>query len=235
MRPKRLPDDRVPLASAIDGSLRSANDYDDHATDSYRRRDDACRGGARRRLVQPRARTCADRGSDFRLPRLHVPDRHAGALQRLTTSRRSPERWPTGRCPTARPNGRRCLRRCRLSKRSSARVSALRPIFPACSSDRAPTTRWTASTRRPTRPGCCSSLPGHGYLRHHRVEAPSARGFFIDGRYPHATAVLTDTDSGERWAVDFVAARKRPAAGHQAAQGMEAFARRTPGFLKLWK
>ena len=45
-------------------------------------------------------------------------------------------------------------------------------------------------------------LAGHGYLRHHSVEAPSARGFFIDGRYPHATAVLTDKDSGERWAVN---------------------------------
>ena len=32
-------------------------------------------------------------------------------------------------------------------------------------------------------------LAKHGYLRHHTVEAPSARGFFIDLRYPHATAV----------------------------------------------
>jgi hypothetical protein len=45
-------------------------------------------------------------------------------------------------------------------------------------------------------------LAAHGYLKHHRVEPPSARGFFIDLRYPHATAVLTDTVSGEKWAVD---------------------------------
>lgn len=45
-------------------------------------------------------------------------------------------------------------------------------------------------------------LASHGYLKHHRVEAPSARGFFIDGRYPHATAVLADTSSGEKWAID---------------------------------
>ena len=45
-------------------------------------------------------------------------------------------------------------------------------------------------------------LESHGFLKHHRVEAPSARGFFIDGRYPHATAVLTDLQSGERWAID---------------------------------
>ena len=45
-------------------------------------------------------------------------------------------------------------------------------------------------------------LASHGYLTHHTVEAPSARGFFVDGRYPHTTAVLTDTSSGEKWAID---------------------------------
>ncbi len=45
-------------------------------------------------------------------------------------------------------------------------------------------------------------LEAHGYLKHHSVEAPAARGFFIDLRYPHATAVVTDKDSGERWAID---------------------------------
>jgi hypothetical protein len=39
-------------------------------------------------------------------------------------------------------------------------------------------------------------------LKFHKVEAPAARGFFLDGRYPHATAVLTDTRSGEKWAID---------------------------------
>jgi hypothetical protein len=45
-------------------------------------------------------------------------------------------------------------------------------------------------------------LAEQGYLRHHRVEPPSARGFFLDLRYPHATAVLTDTSSGVKWAID---------------------------------
>ncbi len=45
-------------------------------------------------------------------------------------------------------------------------------------------------------------LAYHGYLRHHSVLAPSARGFFLDGRYPHATAVLSENGSGEKWAVD---------------------------------
>jgi hypothetical protein len=45
-------------------------------------------------------------------------------------------------------------------------------------------------------------LEKHGYLKHHSVEAPAARGFFIDGRYPHATAVLKDRSSGEKWAID---------------------------------
>lgn len=30
----------------------------------------------------------------------------------------------------------------------------------------------------------------HGLLRFHEVARPVARGFFLDGRYPHATAVL---------------------------------------------
>lgn len=45
-------------------------------------------------------------------------------------------------------------------------------------------------------------LASHGLLRHHKVEEPTARGFFLDGRYPHATAVLTDTASGMKWAID---------------------------------
>jgi hypothetical protein len=45
-------------------------------------------------------------------------------------------------------------------------------------------------------------LASQGFLKHHKVGAPSARGFFIDGRYPHATAVLTDMSSGEKWAID---------------------------------
>jgi len=40
-----------------------------------------------------------------------------------------------------------------------------------------------------------------GFLRHHTVARPVARGFFLDGRYPHATAVVVDP-SGTPWAVD---------------------------------
>jgi len=39
-------------------------------------------------------------------------------------------------------------------------------------------------------------------LRHHKVEAPEARGYLLDGRGPHATAVLTDIHTGQKWAVD---------------------------------
>ncbi|MFN7167930.1 MAG: hypothetical protein ACK4NV_12825 [Pannonibacter sp.] len=40
-----------------------------------------------------------------------------------------------------------------------------------------------------------------GYLKHHRVGSPVARGFLIDGRYPHATAVLRQR-GGPDYAVD---------------------------------
>ncbi|NBN62210.1 hypothetical protein [Pannonibacter tanglangensis] len=40
-----------------------------------------------------------------------------------------------------------------------------------------------------------------GLLRHHRAGAPVARGFLVDGRYPHATAVVLET-SGDAYAVD---------------------------------
>lgn len=45
-------------------------------------------------------------------------------------------------------------------------------------------------------------LSDKGYLRHHRIMHPVARGFFVDGRYPHATAVLGETASDARWAID---------------------------------
>jgi len=42
-----------------------------------------------------------------------------------------------------------------------------------------------------------------GYLAHHKVASPVARGFFLDGRYPHATAVVRETKAGGRaFAVD---------------------------------
>jgi hypothetical protein len=39
-------------------------------------------------------------------------------------------------------------------------------------------------------------------LRHHDVNAPEARGFFIDGRPPHATAVLVEKATGTKWSID---------------------------------
>lgn len=39
-------------------------------------------------------------------------------------------------------------------------------------------------------------------LRHHTVDVPASRGFFLDGRPPHTTAVLVESKSGEEWAVD---------------------------------
>jgi hypothetical protein len=39
-------------------------------------------------------------------------------------------------------------------------------------------------------------------LKCHRVEEIVARGAFLDGRWPHATAVLTDLKTQQKWAVD---------------------------------
>lgn len=44
-------------------------------------------------------------------------------------------------------------------------------------------------------------LEGSGLLHHHQVERNASRGFFLDMRYPHMTAVIRD-ESGVRWAVD---------------------------------
>lgn len=41
-----------------------------------------------------------------------------------------------------------------------------------------------------------------GLLRHHTVAQPVARGFFLDGRYPHATAVVREKATGTAYAVD---------------------------------
>ncbi|MDH3196195.1 MAG: hypothetical protein OEL78_07770 [Hyphomicrobiales bacterium] len=45
-------------------------------------------------------------------------------------------------------------------------------------------------------------LQARGALRHHTVMHPVARGFFLDGRYPHATAVLAEIEGTEKWAID---------------------------------
>ena len=39
-------------------------------------------------------------------------------------------------------------------------------------------------------------------LRHHDVDAPEARGYMVDGRPPHATAVLVEKGTGIKWAID---------------------------------
>lgn len=39
-------------------------------------------------------------------------------------------------------------------------------------------------------------------FHHHEVGGPEARGFFLDGRGPHATAVLLDVHTGRKWAID---------------------------------
>lgn len=45
-------------------------------------------------------------------------------------------------------------------------------------------------------------LDKRGLLKHHAVEANRSRGLFVDGRYPHSTAVVREIRSGRRWAID---------------------------------
>ena len=45
-------------------------------------------------------------------------------------------------------------------------------------------------------------LQDQGLLTHHVVEHPESRGFFLDGRYPHFTAVIMEKRTGVEWAVD---------------------------------
>lgn len=39
-------------------------------------------------------------------------------------------------------------------------------------------------------------------LKFHDVVAPESRGYLVDFRYPHATAVVANRKSGARWAID---------------------------------
>lgn len=39
-------------------------------------------------------------------------------------------------------------------------------------------------------------------LRFHAVAGPEARGYLVDFRYPHATAVIENRTTGARWAID---------------------------------
>lgn len=45
-------------------------------------------------------------------------------------------------------------------------------------------------------------LNERGLLKFHSVEMNVSRGLFVDGRYPHSTAVLREKAGGQRWAVD---------------------------------
>lgn len=45
-------------------------------------------------------------------------------------------------------------------------------------------------------------LQEYGLLAHHEVERPQSRGLFIDGRYPHVTAIIAEKKTGAEWAVD---------------------------------
>lgn len=42
----------------------------------------------------------------------------------------------------------------------------------------------------------------HGLLKYHSVSSPVARGFFLDGRYPHATAVVKQKSTKSHFAID---------------------------------
>lgn len=45
-------------------------------------------------------------------------------------------------------------------------------------------------------------LDNNGFLKHHTVRRPEVRGYWLDGRWPHWTAVLQLKDLNEEWAVD---------------------------------
>jgi hypothetical protein len=45
-------------------------------------------------------------------------------------------------------------------------------------------------------------LEDMGLLTHHRLDRPQSRGIFLDGRYPHFSAVIRETGSDARWVVD---------------------------------
>lgn len=45
-------------------------------------------------------------------------------------------------------------------------------------------------------------LQGAGLLKFHEITEPTHRGYFIDGRWPHNTAVVREKDSGMLFVVD---------------------------------
>jgi len=52
-----------------------------------------------------------------------------------------------------------------------------------------------------------------GLLRHHKIGYPVAKGFLLDGRYPHVTAVVIENATGTEYSIDtWVFANGEPAA-----------------------
>jgi len=47
-----------------------------------------------------------------------------------------------------------------------------------------------------------SMLAHLGLLRHHAIDVPQSRGYLINLRQHHTTAVIRETKSGQRWSVD---------------------------------
>jgi hypothetical protein len=41
-----------------------------------------------------------------------------------------------------------------------------------------------------------------GAFVHHRPDLPASRGFLLDGRLPHTTAVMSEIRTDQRWAFD---------------------------------
>lgn len=39
-------------------------------------------------------------------------------------------------------------------------------------------------------------------IHHHRIGYPIAKGFLLDGRYPHVTAVVIETETGKEYSID---------------------------------
>ncbi len=45
-------------------------------------------------------------------------------------------------------------------------------------------------------------LREHDLLKHHTIGHPIAKGFLLDGRYPHVTAVVIENENGGQYAID---------------------------------
>ena len=69
-------------------------------------------------------------------------------------------------------------------------------------------------------------LQDQGLLTHHVVEYPESRGFFLDGRYPHFTAVIAEKRTGSGMGRGSVGEGPGSEAGYPAAHEVAA------GFIK---